>query len=337
MFRLIRNIVFCAFLCTCAAQALTIDPALKNTARRAIGFMVNCDYVPAFRIADSLIAADAAEPLGYVLRMFTHGLQILDYNEYIDSTDLMQTYQATAAIVAAYEKKHGRSSYSLTMGGFAKATHSAFYLQQKRYFSAIGSGLDALDLFGLAKKTDPRNYVDYFLGMYEYAKSELKKKLWMVMFWYPGNKAAGRSRLEQCGRQAEISNDAAWLSLMDIYVQEARYPQAKTLIDSLLQRYPESRFILWTKVKYFEQQNDFINAGAVFDLLALSYEQDRRGVYNGLNCRYRQMECLQRCGRMTDAATIGHAALQRCTGVQQRRYADICRKIGDSIKGESER
>jgi tetratricopeptide (TPR) repeat protein len=337
MLRAIRSIGLVACACVATAHAMTIAPELKGTARRAIGQMVDCNYATAFRIADSLVAADASEPLGYVLRMFTYGLRILDYNEFIDSAGLMDTYRQTAAIVAAYEIKHGRTSYSLTMGGFAQATHASFYLQQKKYFSAIGSGLDALDLFSQAKKIDLLNYdVDFFLGMYDYAKSELKKKLWMVMFWAPGDKTAGRKRLEACGRWAEISNDAAFLALMDIYVQESKFSQAIGLIDSLSQRYPASRFILWSKAKYFEAQKDYMHAGEVFDQLASSYEKDRQGAYNALNCRYRQMECLQRTGRRVEAVSVGQAALNCCSGPQKRRYADVCRKIEGLIKRDPE-
>jgi tetratricopeptide (TPR) repeat protein len=328
MFRVINTIFACLFALYCNAAGLTIEPRLKASARESIGYMIDCRYSQAFRIADSLVASDSKEPIGYVLQMFSYGLRILDYNDFNDSIGLLNTYNQASRVIAEYEKVHGRSSFSLTMGGFTKATHASFYLQQKKYFSAISTGLDALSLFSKAKEKDADNYdVDFFLGMYDYAKSELRKKLWMVMFWYPGDKNAGREKLQRCSNGAEISGDAARLSLLDIYIQEAKYSQAEQLIDTLLRQYPGSRFVFWSQAKLFETRKNFDSAADVYGRMALSYEADPDGVYNGMFTRLRQMDCLIKADKKELAQTIGRAVLARCPEKTKQRYVEVFKKI----------
>lgn len=320
-------------LWTSPGWGLTIESGLKSAARTTIGHMVASDYDAAFRLSDSLIAADTAEPLGYILRLLTFGMRMLDYDEFLDSALFLNTYAKTDRVITAYEGQRGRSSYSLTMGGFAKAVHAAFYLQQKKYFAALGTGMDALKLLNGAKSLDRCNVdVDIFLGMYDYAKAELRRKLWMVLFWYAGDKQQGKRRLEECCRKAEIAPDAARLALMDVYVQEKQFRQAQQLLQELDQRFPSSRFLLWGKARCCLAQKDYAAAAVLFNELALSYETDALGGYNGLNTRLQQIDCLMKAGKRYDAVAVGATALNRSIAVQQRRLCAVRDKIAELIK-----
>jgi hypothetical protein len=312
-------------------RSLTVDAPLKATARQAIGQMIGSDYPAAFRLADSLVKADPDEPMGHVLRLLTFGLRMIDYDEFLDSAGFLSTYSQAITSLNAYERRHGPSSYSLTMAGFAKAIHASFYLQQKRYLSALNTGMDALKLLDEAKTSDAANVdVDFFLGMYDYARAELRRKLWMVMFWYPGDKQQGRKRLEACGRDAEIAGDAARLALIDIYIQEERFAQAVELIAGMRQRYPQSRFVAWGQARYCLARKEFDAAAARFNQLALSYEADRLAGFNALTTRRQQIECLLKSGRSQEARQIGAAVLSRAAP-QRRREIQEREKIVELI------
>ena len=124
---------------------------------------------------DSLMKMDETEPLYPFFHLCALGLRDLDFDCIIDTNAFLATYELTLATILAYEKKHGITSYSLTLRGFAYAAHSSFYLLHKTYFSAIGTGLDAVKIFNGVRDMDSTNYdAEFFLGFYNYAKGELK-------------------------------------------------------------------------------------------------------------------------------------------------------------------
>lgn len=327
MLRINKFIIF-ALICASAANAFTLEREKKDAVKSVVGMLISCRYAGAFKTVDSLMLDEPSEPLWHLLSLFNLGLKIMDYNAVADSAEFMESYLGTINAVYEYEKINGPSSYSLTLSGFADATHAAYFLYQNKYFSAIGTGLEAVKTLNRAVEMDSSNYdADLFLGMYDYAKSELKKKLWMIMFWYPGSKRDGIRRLEKCSVKAEISSSAAELALIDIYIQEELFEKAKKSIDTMLSKYPSSRFVLWSKAKYFEKLKDYKSSAEVYGLLAKSYEADPQGEYNSLVTRQNQIELLMKSDMKQDAESVARGVVEFRREIADRRSNSIYRKI----------
>lgn len=250
--------------------------------------IVNCQFDRAIFLSDSMIRFDPTDPLGPVLKLATLGMRDVDLEITVDSSLFLSTFALAEKTVLSYEVKNGVTSFSLTMSGFTKAIHSSYFLKRKLYVAALQNGLDALKMLKQAKELDPQNTdVDFFLGLYDYAKSELKSKLWWVLFWYPGGKKEGINKLINCSNSACITNEAARLSLSDIYITEKDPDKSNLVLVELEKKYPLSRFVLWTRTKYFESKKMYADAARCFELLSLSYGAQLHGGYNSNVTKYR--------------------------------------------------
>jgi len=271
----------------------------KDTAftKEVTELIIKCQFDSAAYIIDQYRQNDVSNPLPPVLKLAALGMRDVDLEMTVDSLLFMQTYAIAIGNVTAYEKKNGTSSYSRTMIGFTKAIHASFYLRRKMYVTALQNGLDALKVLREAKELDTSNTdVDFFLGLYDYARAELRARMWWVMFWYPGNKKEGIKKLELCGQTAYITRNAARLSLSNIYTDEKERTSAKVLIDKLYESYPDSRFVFWSRVKYFEAGKMYVDAASVYNQLSFQYSGVKNGIYNSLVTKKREAEMYKKAG-----------------------------------------
>jgi len=127
-----------------------------------------------------------------VLRLAVLGMRDVDFDRMIDSSQFVATYARAMDRISILQQHRGVSSYSCMLIGLTKAINASYYLRIHSYFDALGTGSDALKYLRKAHDLDATNTeVDFFLGLYDYAKSDLKKHLWWVLFWFPGDKHEG--------------------------------------------------------------------------------------------------------------------------------------------------
>ncbi len=323
-----NSITALLFLFT-AVFSFTMEPQLKKEADAVIGMLINCEFSRAMNSTDSLRAIDSTEPLYPFLHLCALGLRDLDFDRIVDTVAFLQYYKLTISTIEGYEALHGRDSYSMTLLGFTYATHSSFYLMHKKYFSAIGTGLDAVKIFNDIKEIDSTNYdAQFFLGFYNYAKGELKKRLWMVLFWFPGSKKDGIRTLEACTNHNQLTAEVAKMSLVDVYIQEEEYEKSRKLYTRLRKKYPRSRFLFWSNARYYEAVKDYKKAADAYDKLAMSYESNELGEYNALVTRLKQIEFLDKAGLTDTAADVAEKVLKKeyvCN--KEEHYRKICRDI----------
>ena len=328
-----RNIVIIILFFITTAFSFTLQPQLKRDADTIIGMLINCEFTNALTYTDSLMEADSTEPLYPYLHLCALGLRDLDVDHIIDSSAFIAMYWKTVRTIQSYEKVHGQTSYSMTILGFAFASHSSFYLMQKKYFSAVGTGLDGMKILKKAKKKDSANYdVDLFLGLYNYARGELRKKLWMVLFWYPGSKKEGIKSIEASKEKSQLSREGAKVVLMDVYVRESQYEKYRALAEPLLKKYPKSRFLMWGRARYFEEVKKYSEASEYYEKLAVSYAREEYGDYNLLVTRHKQIEMFDKSGKKKRAAAIAEQVLDKKLCGKNQRNKKICKDIKRYLK-----
>ncbi|MFP4416961.1 MAG: tetratricopeptide repeat protein [Chitinispirillaceae bacterium] len=299
---------------------------------------MNCQFESALALSDTVISRRTDEPVGYVMKLMAIGLRDLDYDMIMDSTLFEQTYLSCMKILNSAQNKGRPGSYFFTMRGFANASYATYYLRQEKYFKAMSTGLDAMKDLKKAKKIDPQNYdADFFLGLYEYAKSELRKKLWMVLFWYPGDKMEGIRKLETAAEKGTIVADAAQMALIDIYTEEKRWDDAVETTNSLLERFPDSRFVLWSKARYFESRKKFKKAADVYASLAKSYERHHRGGHNAIVTSMHRLDQFELIGdRAKTLQAARYICNDLCTGNQKdHKLCKRARKINEELSIET--
>jgi hypothetical protein len=258
----------------------------RQAATAAIEKIIASDYSGAIALCDSVIKADREDPMGLMLRLSAVGLHDLDIDSATDSLDFYGTFKKTEASLFNYEKKYGVSSYSCTVKGFAKAIAAAYNLWQKKYIAGLDMGFDALSALREAKRLDNTNTdVDFFLGLYTYARADLKRSFWWAFFWYSGDKNEGIRSIRACSRSAQFTRLAANLLLAEIYYRENRITESVAITSSLLAAYPASRFTLWACAKRGEAAQSFAAAAASYQVLADAYEGIARARRNSFVTR----------------------------------------------------
>lgn len=299
-----RSLCVLILLCSMRICAFNLSEKDFATTRRVVQHIFNNQYDSAFWILDSRSDADT-EPLLALLKLTTLSMRDVDYERCIDSTLFLNTYNKTLRITDSMEQIGGSTSYTKMVAGICRATHSAYFIRQKRYMAGLQNGLDAVKLLQEAQELDSTNYeTDLMLGLYEYGRAELRSRFWWVLFWYGGDKKSGIKRIERCAAKAVMTKDAARISLCDIYLQEKRFEDTRRLIDIMKQEYAESRFVLWAEVKYFESCGKYEPAAQLYGKLSHSYEREKLGEYNMIFTKYRQAWSLNKTGDRHGAALI---------------------------------
>jgi tetratricopeptide (TPR) repeat protein len=257
--------------------------------------LINSDFELALKITDSLMVENSDEPLFPFLRLCILRARDLDFDRIIDSTFFFYTYNMTIKKISEYEASYGKDSYSQTLKGYTYVTYASYHIQNNQLFNAVGWGMDALKMFRKLKKVDSTNYdIDFLLGFYNFTKAELRKKFWFVLFWFPGSKKKGIESIKLCSERGSFTRLVAKMSLIDIYIINSEYEKSKQITESLLEHYPESRFILWSKIRYYKQENEYKKCAETYAVLSNSYQKSEYGDYNMLNTRLKQIECLKK-------------------------------------------
>jgi len=327
-----RNLWLLVFFNFSLCMASSFPNHLMEPSSRIVDNIINCDFQRAFLICDSLKKEFPTDPFPFILKLTAMGMRDIDCEKTIDSSGFINEFLASQALIRSYEQKNGRSSYQLMLDGFSKAMHAAFFLRQKAYFDVLHNGVDAINLLKKAKELDSTNAdADFFLGLYDYGKSELKKKLWMVLFWYPGSKKEGIEMLKNCSKNASLTRIAAKLSLSDINIQEKKPELSQEIISELENKYKNSRFVLWAKVKYLESVKNYDSAAAVYEKLSIYYALIPEGKQNFFVTRNRMAHMLKLSGKDQNAAEICRTLLNDQQFDQFREIKKDTRKLLENL------
>ena len=291
--------------------------------------MIECRFDDALRMTDSLQQLHPEEPLAPLLRLSALGLQDLDLEQKGESPQFEHTCSLTLRLIDTLEAAEGTSSYSMTLRGFALGSLTSYHLRLGRYTAAVGSGVEALRLLREAKERDGSNAdADFFLGLYNCARGELRRRLWWLLFWYPGGEQEGIVQLENSSRNGILASGAATLSLVDVYLQARRFDDAARVLQELESRFSQSRFVLWARARYFEAVGDNKRAAHVYGKLSVSYRAlGQTGRYNALVTGCSQARLLVDAGDAMEAARVAGGLETLCLHVEDERLEAACREL----------
>jgi hypothetical protein len=328
-----KSTLLLLFAMVCTVSAFKLPDKHSEIAGPAVKGILECRFDDVLRMTDSVFSADRKNPLAAVLHLAALGMRDVDFDTMVDSAAFMRSFERARNAVNEYESTAGINSYVMTLRGFVLGMHASFHLKNKSFIAAAGTGLDAIRVMKEARELDTANTeVNFFLGLYDYAKADLKKRLPAVMFWYPGDKASGIRQLERGAQSAVLTGTASMLALSDIYISERQARKSRDIIYTLKREIPNSRFLLWAEAKYFEGQRMFSQAAAAYGRLADSYDKEAHGAYNGAVTRNKQAHAHNRAGEKKAAADACKLILERRAGNDDRRINSIIRDTEKLLK-----
>lgn len=288
-----KSIIF--FCLYSSLFAFSLPHYKKEISKKCVEYILTTRYDSALLfIAEK---QEKEDPLFWVLKLTVLSMRDVDFETPIDTFLFMKTYNEAVECCEKYETLNEKTSYSRMLYGTTKAIYAASLLKQKKYLAAVPVGFNAMDLLNEAYKLDSTNYdAEFFLGLYEFALSELRSKLWWVMFWYPGNRANGIKRVQRCAEKGIIIGKAALIPLCEMYIQDKRPDSARKIMEEFKKQYPESRFVLWSEAKYYESQKEYRKAAEVFEKLSHSYKTERYGEFNYIFTMFKKADMIFKSG-----------------------------------------
>lgn len=254
-------------------QGFVIPVIHTEKVQSAVEHMFECRFDQALSAVDSISSDSMGVPLQWMLKLSIIGMRHLDYNDTSGSDLFEATYATTQSVIKKYEEQAGRTSLLLTAQGFSCCIAAAYRMHNKEYIEGIRLGFEALSCCQEAKKIDSANTdVDLILGLYSYARAELRRKFWGILFWYPGDKRTGIQALISAAHTGHFASLAAQAALQEIYIREENYTKASDGLNQLVCLYPRCRFLMWSRVKLYEAQKLYANSAEVYMQLADAYE-----------------------------------------------------------------
>jgi tetratricopeptide (TPR) repeat protein len=271
-------LIFCN---TVSAQNYKISDEVSAFAVKLNDFLVNCQFDSAYAFCDKLLKKDPNEPLFYYLYLASIGLKTLDFDEIKDKEKFNAIYAKGIERINVMLKTEPDNCELLLVNGFLISANASFLLVCGKYASGVGAGGKALDVLKAALVCCDENYdALYYLGFYNYARAELRKRLG-VLFWLPKSSDDGIAALQKCVENAKFMNRAAEMVLADVFVRENKLEKTKDILPKLLEKYPESRFLLWTKMRYEFAKKDNSAAINTAVFVSRSYFRDS-AFHNGI-------------------------------------------------------
>jgi len=316
------------FLC----QGFVMPVRQKEKANSAVEEMYDCRFDQAIATVDSINDDSAGDPLKWMLRLSIIGMRHLDYDDTSDVDNFETTFKTAQLFFKNYEKRMGRTSYLLTAHGFSCFIAAAYKMRNKEYLNGIHLGFEALSCCREAKKIDSSNAdVDLILGLYSYARAELRRKFWGILFWYPGDKNTGIQSINDASRKSQFSSLAARAILLEINIREERYDTATAGLNELTGIYPHSRFLLWSGVKLYEAQKLYANSADAYSQLADAYERIPAAVRNYLQTRFSEAQRYYWTGNIVKAKDACNKVLDACVR-NPSGHCDEAKKILEKMR-----
>ncbi len=248
----------------------------------------NDNYTQAYQIADSLLAIDADDPLGYLFQAAVYlgemtnaeqNLFPISFNQMIDTTimigqqNILHVDSTTAA-------------WNFLAIGHAHAYRSLYESRFGSLTSALKHGFSAKSAYHDGLKYDSTVYDLYGgLGMYHYWKTVKAGFLrWVGIF--KDDKQKGIEELYLTIDSSEVSADAAWSSLIWISLEEKQFDTATTIATKMYQKYPEGTTFLWALGKIYFQSKQYDKSIEVFSLLYDKLMVTRTNYFNIIECEF---------------------------------------------------
>ena len=262
-FNKISFLLFLIFSTAVFAQNYKISEDLRLSALKINDYLINCEFDNAYELSDKLLKKNPNEPLYYYLSLASIGLKTLDFDVILDREKFQRNYEKGMSVVNAMLEKEPDNCDLQMIRGFLMSANAAYLLLSRRFTAGVREGTRSLDVLRAAHACDTANYdTEYYLGFYDYAQAELRRRLGPIGIFtgLPKNAEDGIRALEECVKYARFMNRAAQMVLVDVYVRENKLEKTAKLLPKLLEKYPESRFLLWTKMRYEIAKKDPVSA-----------------------------------------------------------------------------
>ena len=246
---------------------VVIDSLLQN----ATVYTLNQDYERALTISADIIARAPEQPLGHLFHAATLQSRMLDFENTADEEAFMKHLKACRQLSENLLRRNPDHAHAHFWLGSAYGYESFYLGKKRRYLEAVHLGWKTIQHLETAVRLDPKLYDAYLgIGTYKYYRSKMK-----LLFW--GDETAeGLALVRQAAKHGKYSCYAALNGLIWMLLDENLADEAYATADSVLQKFPRSRFFLWGAAESATRLEKFARARECYAAIMASLQEEKK-------------------------------------------------------------
>ncbi len=292
----------CNFLLAKAESSVAeprLPVAIDSLLQKAIVATVNQEYENALAIINEVINRFPDEPVGYLFHAATLQSRMLDYENEGDEEAFLKSLKTCRQHSEKLLRRNANDAHAHFWLGSAYG-YEAFYIGKKRrYLEAVHLGWKTLQHLETAVKLDPELHDAYLaIGTYKYYRSQMK------LFFLGNESAEGLAMVRQAAAHGKYSRYAALNGLAWMLLDENLPAEAYAMTDSILQKFPRSRFFLWGAAESAARLEKFARARECYEQIMASLQEEQKlSPYLEALCRMKLARLALREAKPLEACT----------------------------------
>ena len=226
-----------------------LDSAVHSWALTAIDYVYSENYKGAEETARKIIEKYPANPAGYFFMAVAIDSWMVAHLSNKKEDEFFRYCDLAVEKGDALLDKDPQDEWALFFIGGAEGYKGTYEARYGRWITAFRYGWKGVSILnGLKEKKCDLVDIDVGIGCYQYWRSALIKSLW----WMPhvdDKRQEGIDLVLRARKFGTYTRVSASASLIDIFVNEEKYPQALTISNEGLQRYPHSHIFILGKAR----------------------------------------------------------------------------------------
>lgn len=222
-----------------------------------IGRSIENNYAEAESAAVELSMEFPDSPAGHFFRAGVLSSMMVDYEEIIRESDFDSYLDEAARIAEAGIDGHPDDPWNHFYLGGAMGYYAFHHLRAGRLLQALTTGIKAIGELKRTLELDSTIYDAYMgLGNYKYWLSRRTEFLrWMPFI--SDRREEGIRMMFTAMEKGKYCRESAASTLAWALIDAGRYDEALELADSLLIKYPQSRFFLYIRARTLYDMGDY--------------------------------------------------------------------------------
>ena len=235
--------------------------------RAGIKSILNQNYIEAESTFTHLKNENKNIPLGSIYLAATEIARAFDFNDNFDEVQIETNLDKAEEIANRLLDDDGDNVWNIYFLALTQGYKAYYNALEENWLSAFDNGFNSVSNFEKCLDIDSTFYEAYAaLGTYIYWKSRKTESLDWLPF-IEDKKQEGIEYLLKAVKKSSYNSYLAINSLQWIYIDQKEYKKAIILSDSVISKYPKSRFFKWALARAYEDVNKEKSISIYYEIL----------------------------------------------------------------------
>ncbi len=229
------------------------DAAVDSLLNRGIDLIINQKYQLAENAFKELNDNYPELPLGKIYLAAEEIAKSYDFNRQFNDELISKNLNSAIDKADSLLDNDDNNVWNIYFAALSKGYYAYYRALNRNWFSAVSNGFDAVKDFKKCLQRDSLFYDAYTaIGNFEYWKSRKTEFLKSLPF-INDDSEEGMKYLMKAVNNPGYNNYLAVHSLQWIYIDQKKYSDVIKLSNSVLEKYPDSRFFKWALARAYEE------------------------------------------------------------------------------------